>query len=131
MADWPDLPLLKQALGIDTDAKDALLEGALGAAIEGVVADCGGSPVAVSFGSGGEPTVTLVDSSADADDVIEIAVTDRLARAALHRAGTVYKGPDAPFGVASVFDTGGIYVSRKDPIYQSLIRGGRQRFAVS
>lgn len=129
MADWPDLPLLKVALAIDNDAKDALLEGALAAAIEGVVADCGGSPVAVTFGSGGEPSVDLIDPSGDA--VIEITVTDRLARAALHRASTVYKGPDAPFGVASVFDTGGLYVSRKDPIYLSLIRGGKRRFAVS
>jgi len=129
MADWPDLALLKQALGIDRDDKDALLEHALAAAIEGVVADCGGSPVEVEFGSGGEPMVSLTDPSAE--EPIEITVTAKLARAALHRAGTVYKGPDAPFGVASVFDTGGIYVARWDPIYQSLIKGGRQRFAIS
>ena len=129
MADWPDLALLKQALGIDRDDKDALLEDALAAAIEGVVADCGGSPVEVEFGSGGEPMVSLTDPSAE--EPIEITVTAKLARPALHRAGTVYKGPDAPFGVASVFDTGGIYVARWDPIYQSLIKGGRQRFAIS
>jgi len=129
MADWPDLALLKQALGIDRDDKDALIEDALAAAIEGVVADCGGSPVEVEFGSGGEPMVSLTDPSAE--EPIEITVTAKLARAALHRAGTVYKGPDAPFGVASVFDTGGIYVARWDPIYQSLIKGGRQRFAIS
>ena len=129
MADWPDLALLKQALGIDRDDKDALLEHALATAIEGVVADCGGSPVEVEFGSGGEPMVSLTDPSAE--EPIEITVTAKLARAALHRAGTVYKGPDAPFGVASVFDTGGIYVARWDPIYQSLIKGGRQRFAIS
>ena len=73
--------------------------------------------------------VSLTDPSAE--EPIEITVTAKLARAALHRAGTVYKGPDAPFGVASVFDTGGIYVARWDPIYQSLIKGGRQRFAIS
>jgi len=129
MADWPDLALLKQALGIDRDDKDTLLEDALAAAIEGVVADCGGSPVEVEFGSDGEPMVSLTDPSAE--EPIEITVTAKLARAALHRAGTVYKGPDAPFGVASVFDTGGIYVARWDPIYQSLIKGGRQRFAIS
>jgi len=129
MADWPDLALLKQALGVDRDDKDTLLEDALAAAIEGVVADCGGSPVEVTFGSGGETVVELTDPSAE--DAVEITVTAKLARAALHRAGTVYKGPDAPFGVASVFDTGGIYVARWDPIYQSLIKGGRVRFAVS
>ena len=129
MADWPDLALLKQALGVDRDDKDTLLQDALAAAIEGVVADCGGSPVEVSFGSGDETVVELTDPSAE--DAVEITVTAKLARAALHRAGTVYKGPDAPFGVASVFDTGGIYVARWDPIYQSLIKGGRVRFAVS
>lgn len=129
MADWPDLPLLRLALGIDRDDKDVLLEGALAAAIEGVVADCGGSPVEVTFGSGGEPIVEPVDPSAD--DVIEITVTSKLSRAALHRAGTVYKGPDAPFGVAGVFDAGGIYVARHDPIYMSLIRGHKMRFAIA
>ena len=29
MADWPDLALLKQALGVDRDDKDTLLEDAL------------------------------------------------------------------------------------------------------
>ena len=129
MADWPDLATVKQVLGADRSDKDNLIEAALASAIEGVVADCGGSPVEVEFGSGGEPMVSLTDPSAE--EPIEITVTAKLARAALHRAGTVYKGPDAPFGVASVFDTGGIYVARWDPIYQSLIKGGRQRFAIS
>jgi len=129
VAEWPDLALLKQALSIDRDDKDALLEQSLAAAIEGVVGDLGGSPVTVSFGSGGEPTVELLHPSDE--DAVELTVNDRMARAALHRAVTVYKGPDAPFGVASIFDTGGIYVSRRDPIYQSLLKGSKVRFAVS
>jgi len=129
MADWPDLDTLKQVLGVDRFDKDNLLEAALASAIEGVVADCGGSPVEVEFGSGGEPMVTLTDPSAET--ALEITVTSKLARAALHRAVTVYKGPDAPFGVAGIFDSGGIYVSRYDPIYQWLLKGNRQKFSVS
>jgi len=129
MADWPDLDTLKQVLGVDRFDKDNLLEDALASAIEGVVADCGGSPVEVEFGSSGEPMVSLTDPSAET--ALEITVTSKLARAALHRAVTVYKGPDAPFGVAGIFDSGGIYVSRYDPIYQWLLKGNRQKFSVS
>ena len=131
MADWPDLAMLKQALGVDRDDKDNLLQQALGAAIEGVVTDCGGAPVTVSWGSppDDEPIVELVDPSAT--DPIEVTVNSKLAQAALHRAVTVYKGPDAPFGVAGIFDSGGIYVSRYDPIYQWLLKGNRQKFSVS
>jgi len=131
MAVWPDLGMLKQALGVDRDDKDNLLQQALGAAIEGVVTDCGGSPVTVSWGSppDDEPIVELVDPSAT--DPIEVTVNSKLAQAALHRAVTVYKGPDAAFGVASVFDSGGIYVARYDPIYMALIKGNRQRFGIA
>jgi hypothetical protein len=129
MADWPDLATVKQVLGADRSDKDNLIEAALASAIEGVVADCGGSPVEVEFGSDGEAMVTLTDPSAE--EPIEITVTSKLARAALHRAVTVYKGPDAPFGVAGIFDSGGIYVSRYDPIYQWLLKGNRQKFSVS
>ena len=129
MADWPDLATVKQVLGADRSDKDNLIEAALASAIEGVVADCGGSPVEVEFGSSGEPMVSLTDPSAET--ALEITVTSKLARAALHRAVTVYKGPDAPFGVAGIFDSGGIYVSRYDPIYQWLLKGNRQRFPVS
>ena len=131
MADWPDLAMLKQALGVDRDDKDNLLQQALGAAIEGVVTDCGGSPVTVTWGSppDDEPIVELVDPSAT--DPIEVTVNSKLAQAALHRAVTVYKGPDAPFGVASVFDSGGIYVARYDPIYMALLKGQRLRFGIA
>ena len=132
MADWPDLAMLKQALGVDRSDKDNLLQQALGAAIEGVIIDCGGSEVAVTWGSppdDGVPVVDLLDPSAEGP--IELGVTDKLAQAALHRAVTVYKGPDAPFGVASVFDTGGIYVARWDPTYQSLLKGHKKRFGIA
>jgi hypothetical protein len=128
MADWPTLALLKQALGADTSAKDALLQQALGAAIEGVVTDCGGSAVEVTFASG-VPTVALADPSAEGP--VEIGVTDSLAAAALLLAVSVTKAPDAPFGVASTFDTGGIYVARHNPNYNRLLKGHRVRFGVA
>lgn len=130
MAEWPDLALLKQALGVDRSDKDDLLEQALGAAIEGVVDDCGGDPVEVTF-SGGVPTVSLLDSPVDDEEQIEIEVNHRLAAAALLLATTVMKAPDAPFGVASTFDTGGIYVARNNPNYHRLIKGNRLRFGIA
>ena len=131
MADWPNLAMLKQALGANTDAKDSLRQQALGAAIEGVVTDCGGDPVEVTF-SAGTPTVALVDASpADGEEPIEITVNDSLASAALLLAVSVMKAPDAPFGVASTFDTGGIYVARHNPNYTRLLKGNRQRFGIA
>jgi hypothetical protein len=130
MADWPDLAMLKQALGVDRDDKDSLLQQALGAAIEGVVTDCGGSPVTVAFDGDGVPTVALTESPSD-EDVYEIDVTDSLASAALLLAVSVSKAPDAPFGVASIFDSGGIYVARHNPNYTRLLKGHRVRFGIA
>lgn len=130
MADWPNLELLKLTLGVNRDDKDPLLEQALGAAIEGVVTDCGGTPVEVTF-SDGEPTVELIAGSGDdEDDLIEILPDHSLASAALLLAVSVMKAPDAPFGVASTFDTGGIYVARHNPNYTRLLKGHRLRFGI-
>ena len=104
MADWPDLEVLKQALGVTRDDKDALLTSALDAAIEQVQLDVGGE---------------VADPSAS------------LSQAALLLAVTVTKAPDAPFGVATTFDTGGIYVARHNPNYQRLLHGHRVRFGVA
>jgi hypothetical protein len=134
MADWPDLAMLKQVLGVDRSDKDDLLQQALAASIEVVVAKCGGDPVEVTFGSppDGVPSVTLVDPSPDDDRVpIEITVNHRIAQATVQLATRAFKGPDAPFGVASTFDTGGIYVARYDPIFDQMLFGNRQRFSVS
>lgn len=135
MADWPDLAMLKQVLGTDRSDKDDLLQQALGAAIEGVVIDCGGDPVTVSFSESepiGVPSVALVDPSPDDERVpLEVRVTDKLAAAALLLAVYVAKAPDAPFGVAHTFDTGAIFVARYRPDYVRLIRGHRLRFGIA
>jgi hypothetical protein len=104
MAAWPELAVLKQARGVTSSDKDALLTDALDAAIEQVQLDVG-EPV-------DEPSVSL-------------------RQAALLLAVTVTKAPDAPFGVASTFDTGGIYVARNNPNYLKLLHGKRVRFGVA
>lgn len=132
MADWPNLTMLKQELGTDRSDKDDILRQALAAAIEVVVEDCGGSKVDVTFGSppdDGEPIVELVDPSAE--EPIEITVNNKLAEAALLMAVMIHKAPDAPFGVASIFDSGGIYVARHNPNYTRLLKGNRQRFGIA
>ena len=130
MADWPDRERVKRRLGITTDAKDEDIESALAAAIEGVVDDCGGDRVEVTFADG-VPTVGLAESPADDEEPVEITVTHKLAEAALMLCAMVYKGPDAPFGVASTFDTGGIYVARHNPNYTRLLKGNRLRFGIA
>jgi hypothetical protein len=104
MADWPDLAMLKQTLGVDRSDKDDLLQQALDAAIEQVQVDVGMSV--------DEPSASL-------------------RQAALLLAVTVMKAPDAPFGVASTFDTGGIYVARHNPNYTRLLKGHRVRFGIA
>lgn len=104
MADWPDIDALKAALGVTTDARDDALQLALDAATEQVVVDVGGE---------------VEDPSAS------------LAQAALLLAVTVMKAPDAPFGVAAVFDAGGLYVARSNPNYVRLLKGQRVSFGLA
>ena len=101
---WPELTDLKAALGVNRDDKDDLLTAALEAAIEQVEIDVGEAVV--------EPSASL-------------------RQAALLLAVTVTKAPDAPFGVATTFDTGGIYVARNNPNYLRLLHGHRVRFGVA
>lgn len=111
MADWPDLASLKRALGIDPSEgehpRDDDLQLALDAAIEQVEIDLGVEP-----GSIDSPTASV-------------------AQAAKLLAVTVMKAPDAPFGVAAVFDSGGLYVARANPNYLRLLKGQRQRFGIA
>lgn len=109
--DWPNLEALYRRLainaptsGIDLDAGNAL-----DAAIEQVILDTGW----------------------DADeDSGTVEVTASLYEAALLLAVSTYKAPEAPFGVAAIFDMGGIYVARQNPNYQRLLVGQRVRFPI-
>lgn len=92
-------------MGIDSGDYDSVLAPALAAAIEQVHFDCGLAEDAVPNAS--------------------------LSQAALLLAVTVSKSPDAPFGVAAVFDAGGLYVARMNPNYLRLLKGSRLSFGVA
>ena len=112
MADWPTLDELKLSLNVNTDARDSLLTPALAAAIDQVKIDCAGTPEAFD----------------DASEGLE--VTDSLSQAALLLAVMVTKAPDAPYGVAAVFDTGGLRVASTHPTYTRLLTGSHNAFGV-
>jgi hypothetical protein len=111
-ADWPTLTQLKQSLNVNTDARDAVLGDALAAAIDQVKIDCASSPEAFD----------------DASEGLE--VTYSLSQAALVLAVRVVKAPDAPYGIAAVFDTGGLRVAADHPTYTRLLTGSRHSFGV-
>ncbi len=112
MADWPDANAVKRRLGITNASaeQEADVELALDAAIEQVLFDVGRDPD--------------VDSG-------EVLPTPSLAQAALLLAVSCFKAPDAPYGIAAVFDTGGLYVARDHPSYQRLLVGARETFGVA
>ena len=112
MADWPDAAAVKRRLGITNASteQDADVTLALDAAIEQVLFDVGRDPD--------------VDSG-------EVVPTPSLSAAALLLAVSCFKAPDAPYGIAAIFDTGGLYVARDHPSYQRLLVGARETFGVA
>jgi hypothetical protein len=40
------------------------------------------------------------------------------------------KAPDAPYGIAAVFDTGGLRVAHEHPTYQRMLAGHRHSFSL-
>jgi hypothetical protein len=121
MANWPDVDQVKRRLGITrSDAgSDQDVQLALDAAIETVEQD------ASSWLAGTFP----VDQATD--PVTPRTPSARLASAALLLAVSTYKAPDAPFGVAGVFDTAAIAVRDQLPQYVELLRGYRSDFGVT
>lgn len=109
---WPTLEELKLQLGVTASVKDDLLERALDASILQVKVDCIGSA-----------------AIEDGDDIT--APSTAQSQAALLLAVMTTKAPDAPYGVATVFDTGALYVAHQHPNYQRLLVGQRLRFAVA
>lgn len=106
MADWPDVARLKRAIGItSTDVdQDADLQSALDAAVEQTQLDAG---------------VATPTPSAS------------LSQAALVLAVMVMKAPDAPYGIAGVFDVSAVKIAADHPTYQRLIAGQRARFPIA
>lgn len=109
---WPDLATLKLQLGVTSNIRDDMLSRALDAAIEQVTIDCLGSRAVAAGESISSP------SHSQQQAVLLLAVT-------------AVKAPDAPFGVASVFDTGVFYAARQHPTYQRLLVGQRSSFGVA
>jgi hypothetical protein len=120
MAVWPDVDQVKRRLGITrTDAgSDVDVQLALDAAIETVEQD------AADWLAGTFP------ADQASDPVASRTPDARLASAALLLAVSTYKAPDAPFGVAGVFDTAAIAVRDQLPQYIELMRGHRSDFGV-
>ena len=112
MADWPSVDDVKRRLGMTTTSEFAEddVELARDAAIEQVLFDVGRDPD---------------------EDSGEVVPTASLAAAALLLAVSCFKAPDAPYGIAAVFDTGGLYVARDHPSYQRLLVGARETFGVA
>ena len=109
--EWPTAADVMRRLGINTTDVGTTedVQGALNAAIAIVEADCKYKGVPTY-----DPTV----------------IPDRLAQAAILLAAATYKAPDAPFGVAGIFDTAAVYVAREHPTYEHLVKGFRGDFGI-
>ena len=117
---WPDADAVKRRVGITrTDAAtDADVQTALDAAILTVSEDC------AAWLAGTFPP------AAAADPPVVREPDAKLSSAALLLAVSTYKAPDAPHGIAGVFDVSAIRVSREHPNYQELVRGRRSDFGI-
>lgn len=135
MAEWPTVEDVKLSLGVDNTSRDAMIAAAVGAAIEQVAVDLGYEQIEVAEESPGAGSFTLTGSlhTAEEDDsepVVSIVPTYSLNQAALILAVMAVKAPDAPYGVAAVFDLGALRVAANHPTYQRMLTGHRQRFGV-
>jgi len=118
---WPTTDEVKRRCGVTSSDLEDEIQSALNAAIEVIEADClvdAGDPLA-------DPVVPPIYSF-DTEDP-----PDRIAQAALLLAVATYKGPDAPYGVAGIFDTAAVYVAREHPTYAQLLRGYRRDFGIA
>lgn len=126
MADWPTLDHLKLQLGVTTDERDDLISLGLAAAIEQVCLDLGYHSITVALGD--PPTALGEFEDEDADTIVP---AHSVAHAALILATMAVKAPDAPFGVAAVFDTGGLRVAAQHPTYLRMLVGNRRSFGIA
>jgi hypothetical protein len=136
-AAWPTVEGVKQVLGISTAARDAVVSAATAAAIEQVAADLGYLEVEVTEAAGlfslAAVAPTDAATAAEAGEEPTPAAVDpswSTSQAALILAVQVLKAPEAPYGVAAVFDTGGLRVAAEHPTYQQMLLGERLAFGV-
>jgi hypothetical protein len=127
-AAWPTVAEVKQVLGISTDARDSVITAAVGAAIEQVAVDIGYLQVAVEEADGVFTLEAVTPAAYDEDEEAEAAEVNpsySVSQAALILSVQAVKAPDAPYGVAAVFDTGGLQVAAEHPTYLQMLLGER------
>lgn len=132
MAEWPTVAEVKSALGVTTDSKDTLIAAAVGAAIEQVAVDIGYVDIAVTEEGSPAGTFTLT-ADLDPDELpgaTVIVPTYSLSQAALILATMAIKAPDAPYGIAAVFDLGAVRVAAQHPTYLRMLTGSRHSFGL-
>ena len=114
MAEWPTPEELAAQLGLTYDQLPADRQQAVAdanqAAIEQVIFDV---------------------AAPEADPPEPLVPTLSLKRAALLLGVNVMAAPNAPFGIAQIFDIGALYVARENPNYTRLLHGHRQAFGVA
>lgn len=124
MADWPTVEAVKLQLGVTTSERDDLISLAVASAIEQVCIDLGYTDVTVALG---DPPSALGTFD---DETDTITPASSVAHAALILAVMAVKAPDAPYGVAAVFDTGGLRVAAQHPTYLRMLVGQRRSFGI-
>src|SRR5688500_3749050 len=129
MATWPTVAAVQSALGT-TEHEDAITA-ATAAAIEQVAHDVGYRIVSVDEESGDPGTFVLTAARTEDDTPEEIEPSWSLRQAALILAVMSTKAPDAPFGVAAVFDTGGLRVAAQHPTYLRMLVGQRLSYGLA
>ena len=105
---WPTLVQLKGQLGVDNTSQDLTLQTALDAAIEQVKSD--------------------TSDPDEWDEDFPDGPTASLSLAALILAVAGAKAPDAPHGIAAVFDLGALKVAAEHPTYLKMLSGHRHTF---
>lgn len=131
MAVWPTVAQVKESLGVTSSSRDAVIGAALGAAIEQVAVDIGYFDIAVTDAATVPVLTAAIEyDAADLPLPAVIVPSYSLSVAALILAVMAVKAPDAPFGVAAVFDTGGLRVAAQHPTYQRMLSGQHQTFGV-
>lgn len=134
MALWPTLAEVKTVLGVNTDARDGVLTAATAAAIEHVLIDIGYRDVVVVYLSDvfSASVVHPDDSDESGDESGSGLYTPSysVSQAALILAVAVAKAPDAPYGIAAVFDAGALRVAAENPAYQQMLLGKHVAFGV-
>lgn len=128
MAEWPTVEAVKLSLGVDVDTRDEQIASALAAAIEQVGIDLGYTDVEVTEES--PDAFVLAGVLAPSTTAVEVVPNNSISTAALILAVMAVKAPDAPFGVAAVFDTGGLRVAAQHPTYLRMLTGNRQAFGI-